>query len=133
GSGGEDVGYGDAEAGQQQRRSQLTGAELPVNIVHLPAEREHQNPLLQGIDDPVLRNSRASVLMAFRDQIAFPILRIRADDFHHQVRTVPVLLMAAVRVLDLHEQDVRLAVLPRPEADGTRSEKHLSETARLDE
>ena len=94
----------DPELRHQERRRFCPGAEFAVNLVRLAAQGQHQDPLLLGIDNPVLRDAGAGVLSSLGNVIAFSVLRIGAHDLHHQVGPFPERLTTAVSVLGLHEE-----------------------------
>src|SRR5712691_11916473 len=89
------------KAYQQCRCRCCTAAEHAVCNVRAILERQHRDRFLCGIDDPVLGDTRFSIVGALDHRVALDI--VGADDLHHEVRAEPEGILIP-RVVDIEEQ-----------------------------
>jgi hypothetical protein len=80
-----------------------------------------------GVDDPVFGDSGLGILLAFSRQVAAASFVARANDLHHQVGTLPVIVGDAVGMFRVHEHDVGLSVLSGPETDAYPYKENFAE------
>ena len=99
--------------------------ELAVHAIYGAVESQHDDGFGFRVDDPVLGNACLGVLLAFRFQFPLPILFIVADDFHHKVGTLRLMVRIG-NTARLEKGNVRIAVLAGPQADGQRCEEYLA-------
>jgi hypothetical protein len=72
--------------------------------------------LLPRVGDPILRDAGEGVITPLFFQVA--LAAVVADDFHHEVGSLPILVAHAAGVFSEHENNVGLPILAWLKADG---------------
>src|SRR5215218_6955271 len=97
-----------------------------MNSVLGPSQPVHDNYLPLVIHDPAFGDFCLGIINQLLLVVPLPVFGIVADDFHHEISTIPCPIMPGMKVVLVEKNNVRQPNLPRPNSQPNTSPAHLA-------